>query len=182
MRSVCLCEHHSNFLSGFYFCLFLGCNSSHYVVLRNSKDCLNETANWQPYLHLNDNSCSWKEDKIKICALAKLASQIKSLFKGILMFSRLRQNDPSAHTNASKITQTSLAANSLEDIAVELFLSVTQELANHLPTQAFPLEQEMGHTHWSVWNKVSLYQILDAFFWFPGETGVGRKRETERDT
>lgn len=59
-------------------------------------------------------------------------------------------------------------ANSLEHISVELFLSVTQELSNHLSTQAFPLEQEVGHTNWSVWDKVSLYQILDAFFWFPG--------------
>lgn len=61
-------------------------------------------------------------------------------------------------------------ANSLKDIPVKLFLSVAQELANHLPTQAFPLEQEVSHTHRRVWNKVSLYQILDAFFWFPRDT------------
>lgn len=82
-----------------------------------------------------------------------------------------------------------LAANSLEDISVELFLSVTQELANHLSTQAFPLQQEVSHTHWSVWNKVSFYQILDAFFWFPGKQERverkrvrDRKRERERET
>jgi len=70
--------------------------------------------------------------------------------------------------------------HSLKNIPVELFLSVTQELANHLPTQAFPLEQEVGHTHRSVWNKVSLYQILDAFFWFPGDTGKSKESETKR--
>lgn len=84
------------------------------------------------------------------------------------------------HPHIQMCQRCTLAANSLEDISVELFLSVTQELANHLPTQAFPLEQEVGHTHWSVWNKVSLYQILDAFFWFPGDTGEGRETETEK--
>lgn len=79
-----------------------------------------------------------------------------------------------------KITQTLLVRNSLKDISVELFLSVSQELANHLPTQAFPLEQEVGHTHRSLWNKVSLYQILDAFFWFSGDTGEGRGRERDK--
>lgn len=73
------------------------------------------------------------------------------------------------------------AADSLEDIPVELFLPITQELANHLPTQAFPLEQEVGHTHRSVWNKVSLYQILNAFFWFPRDTGKSRERETKKE-
>lgn len=79
-----------------------------------------------------------------------------------------------------KITQTLLIGNSLKDISVELFLSVSQELANHLPTQAFPLEQEVGHTHRSLWNKVSLYQILDAFFWFSGDIGEGRGRERDK--
>lgn len=73
------------------------------------------------------------------------------------------------------------AEDSLEDIPVELFLPITQELANHLPTQAFPLEQEVGHTHRSVWNKVSLYQILDAFFWLPRDTGKSRERETKKE-
>lgn len=38
----------------------------------------------------------------------------------------------------------------------------------------------MGHTHRSVGNKVSLYQILDAFFWFPGKNEDGREGDTER--
>ena len=93
-----------------------------------------------------------------------------------------RQNDPSAYYNEAMIMQTLLAANSLKNITVELLLSVTQELANHLSTQAFPLQQEVGHTHWSVWNKVPLNQILDAFFWFPGDTVEGRERVRQRET
>lgn len=67
---------------------------------------------------------------------------------------------------------------------MKLLLPVSQELANHLPTQAFPLEQEMSHAHRSVWNKAALDQILDAFFWFsgkrerelpPGSTQEGRR-------
>lgn len=73
-----------------------------------------------------------------------------------------------------------LVANSLKDISVELFLSVSQELANHLPTQAFPLKQEVSHTHWSIWNKISLYQILDAFFWFPGDTEKSKEKERQK--
>lgn len=68
---------------------------------------------------------------------------------------------------------TLLIWNSLQDISVELFLSVSKELANHLPTQAFPLEQEMRHAYRSVWNKVPLNQILDAFFWFSGDNRRG---------
>lgn len=79
-----------------------------------------------------------------------------------------------------KRTQARSAADSLEDIPVELFLPVTQELANHLPTQAFPLEQEVCHTHRSVWNKVSLYQILDAFFWFPTDRKEWRRRDQKK--
>lgn len=41
MESLCLSGNH-NFLSGFYFDLFPGCNLGHYVILRNSKDSLNE--------------------------------------------------------------------------------------------------------------------------------------------
>lgn len=73
-------------------------------------------------------------------------------------------------------------SHSLKNIPVELLLSVTQELANHLPTQAFPLEQEVGHTHWGVWNKVSVYQILDAFFWLPRDTGKERERLRATET
>lgn len=75
-------------------------------------------------------------------------------------------------------TQMSADADSLKDVPVELFLSVAQKLADHLPTQTLPLKQEVGHAHWSVGNKVSLDQILDSFFWFPGDKGV--KRETKR--
>lgn len=62
-----------------------------------------------------------------------------------------------------------LPGNLLKDVPVKLLLSVPQELADHLPAQAFPLEQEVSHAHGSVWNKASLYQILDAFLWFSGE-------------
>lgn len=78
----------------------------------------------------------------------------------------------------------SLVGDSLEDVTVELFLPVSKELANHLPTQAFPLEQEVGHTHRSVRNKVSFYQILNALLWFSADReeeergrGGGRGRE-----
>ena len=61
-----------------------------------------------------------------------------------------------------------------------MLLSVTQELANHLPTQALPLKQEVGNTHRGVWDKISLYQILDAFFWFPGDTGEGNEKDRDK--
>lgn len=78
---------------------------------------------------------------------------------------------------------TSLAGNSLEDVTVELLLPVSKELANHLPTQALPLEQEVGHAHRSVRNKVPFDQILNSLLWFPAETHEGegeRQRELQR--
>lgn len=87
---------------------------------------------------------------------------------------RWKQKDPAVNASGSpkkkkKKRAASLVGDSLEDVTVELFLPVSKELANHLPTQAFPLEQEVGHTHRSVRNKVSFYQILNALLWFSAD-------------
>lgn len=65
----------------------------------------------------------------------------------------------------------------LKNISIELLLSVTKELANHLPTQAFTLKKEFSNSQWSVRHNVLFYQILDPFFWFPRDTGKGKKQQ-----
>lgn len=70
---------------------------------------------------------------------------------------------------------------SLKNISVELFLSVAKEFANHLPTQAFPLQEEVGNTHRSVRDVASFNQILDPLFWLPRDTGK-RNKYQERHT
>lgn len=57
--------------------------------------------------------------------------------------------------------------NSLKHISVELFLPVAQELADHLPAEAFALQQEVGHPHWSVRHKAALDEVLDALLRLP---------------
>lgn len=71
---------------------------------------------------------------------------------------------------------------SLKNISVELFLTVAKELANHLPTQAFPLQEEVGNTHRSVRDVASLNQILDPLFWLPTDTGKRKKISRETHT
>lgn len=55
----------------------------------------------------------------------------------------------------------------LQDVSVELFLSIAEEFSNHLPAQPLSLEQEVGHTNRRVRDEPPLSQILDALFWFP---------------
>ena len=55
----------------------------------------------------------------------------------------------------------------LQDISVELLLSVAKEFTNHLPAEAFPLQQEVGHAHRGVRNKPSLSQVLYSLLWLP---------------
>lgn len=60
--------------------------------------------------------------------------------------------------------------DSLQNIPVELLLPISQEFADHLPAQALPLQQEMGHAHRCVGDEPPFRQILDALFWLPGRT------------
>ena len=61
----------------------------------------------------------------------------------------------------------------LQDISVELLLSVAKEFTNHLPAEAFPLQQEVGHAHRGVGNKPSLSQVLDSLLWLPKKNKKG---------
>lgn len=51
---------------------------------------------------------------------------------------------------------------SLQDISVEGLLAVAEELSYHLPAQALPLEQEVGHADGCVWDEASRDQELKA--------------------
>lgn len=66
--------------------------------------------------------------------------------------------------------------NSLEHVSVELFLPVAQELADHLPAEAFALQQEVCHPHWRVRHKAAFDEVLDALLRFPG---VGDERQAQ---
>lgn len=55
----------------------------------------------------------------------------------------------------------------LQDIPVELFLSIAEELPDHLPAQALPLQEKVSHTDRRVGDEPPLSQVLDAFFWLP---------------
>lgn len=55
----------------------------------------------------------------------------------------------------------------LKDVAVELLLAIAEELADHLPAQALPLQDEVGHPHGGVREEAPLDQILDPLLWFP---------------
>lgn len=50
----------------------------------------------------------------------------------------------------------------LQDISVEGLLAVAEELSDHLPTQALPLQQEVGHTDGGVGDEASRDQELKA--------------------
>ena len=68
----------------------------------------------------------------------------------------------------------------LQNVPVELLLSVAQELPNHLPAQALPLQQEVGDAHRGVRDKVPVDQILDPLLWLPGDTAGGGRRKRGR--
>ena len=55
----------------------------------------------------------------------------------------------------------------LQDIPVELFLSIAEKLPDHLPAQALPLQKEVRDTDRRVGDEPSLSQVLNAFFWLP---------------
>lgn len=57
--------------------------------------------------------------------------------------------------------------NSLQHVSVELFLPVAQELADHLPAEAFALQQEVRHPHWRVRHKAAFDEVLDALLRLP---------------
>lgn len=60
------------------------------------------------------------------------------------------------------------AQNSLQHIAVELLLPVAQKLADHLPAEAFALQQEVRHPDWRVRHEATLDEVLDALLRLPG--------------
>lgn len=71
------------------------------------------------------------------------------------------------------------AGHLLQHISVELLLAVAQELSNHLPAEAFTLEQEMGHSDGGVRDEASGNQELDALVWVSGGAGKGGRRSRE---
>lgn len=50
----------------------------------------------------------------------------------------------------------------LQDVSVEGLLAVAEELSDHLPTQALPLQQEVGHADGRVGDEASRDQELKA--------------------
>lgn len=48
-----------------------------------------------------------------------------------------------------------------------MFLSVSQELSDHLPAEALPLQDEASNPNRSVRYKTSLYQVLDPLLRLP---------------
>lgn len=81
-----------------------------------------------------------------------------------------QQDRPDGHRISQEHIQFWLSPrpqNSLQHVAVELLLPVAQELANHLPAQALALQQEMGYSHWCVWHKATLNEVLDALLRLP---------------
>lgn len=62
----------------------------------------------------------------------------------------------------------------LEDVTVELLLAIAEELADHLPAEPFPLQDEVGHPHRGVREEAPLDQVLDPLLRLPAkEAGVG---------
>ena len=57
--------------------------------------------------------------------------------------------------------------HSLEHVPVEEQLAVPQELSNHLPAQALPLQQEVGNADGRVGDKAPRDQEVDAPLWVP---------------
>lgn len=62
----------------------------------------------------------------------------------------------------------------LQDVPVELFLAVAQELPDHLAAEALALEQEMCHPNGRVRDETPRDQELDPFVWISGREGQGR--------
>lgn len=54
-------------------------------------------------------------------------------------------------------------ADSLKNVSVELQFAVAQELSDHLPAQAFPLQQEVSHPDGRVRHEAARDQEVDAF-------------------
>lgn len=52
-----------------------------------------------------------------------------------------------------------------------MFLSISQELSNHLPAEALPLQDEASNAHRRVGYEPSLYQVLNALLGFPTSKG-----------
>lgn len=65
----------------------------------------------------------------------------------------------------------------LQDISVEGLLAVAEELADHLPTQALPLQQEVGHADGCVRDEASRDQKLEALV---GVSGISQTLEGRR--
>lgn len=61
---------------------------------------------------------------------------------------------------------------SLQDISVELFLSIAEKFSNHLPAQPLPLQQEVSHANRCVRDESPLRQVLDALFWLPDKSNI----------
>lgn len=62
--------------------------------------------------------------------------------------------------------------NLLQDISVELLLSIAKKFANHLPAQPLPLQQEVRHANRGVGDEAPLRQVLDALLWFPEKSNI----------
>lgn len=62
----------------------------------------------------------------------------------------------------------------LQDVSVELFLPVSEELPDHLPAQPLPLQQEVSHPDRCVGDEPPLRQVLDALLGLPGESHMDR--------
>lgn len=67
--------------------------------------------------------------------------------------------------------------NLLQDISVERLLAVAEELSNHLPAQALPLQQEVGHADGCIRDEASRNQELKALVWV-SENRI-KKNQTE---
>lgn len=74
-----------------------------------------------------------------------------------------------------------LASYSLQDVSVEGLLAVAEELPDHLPTQALPLQQEVGHADGCVRDEAPGDQELEALVGVSGtsKTLEGRRITTE---
>lgn len=55
--------------------------------------------------------------------------------------------------------------HSLQHVAVELLLAVAQELSDHLPAEALPLQKEVGHSDGGIRDEASRDQELDTLVW-----------------
>lgn len=72
-----------------------------------------------------------------------------------------------------------LGRYSLQDISVEGLLAVAEELSDHLPTQALPLQQKVGHADGCVRDETTRDQKLEAFV---GVSGMSQTLEERRSS